>query len=285
MNAPEPIIMGVDLADKPSLTSLTIRASSWGALFDCGYKWEGEHILGMKKPGGLRAHLGTSIHASTATFDAGRLAGASPISIDEAAGVFVDTLHNPERDVDYSQDELTLRDAERIGLTVHTLYCADLSPQFEFMSVEQQLNPLDIDCGNGVVVRLTGTMDRARVARTDGGIVIPDVKTGSRVIEKGQAQTKGRAAQLGTYQLMYEHTTGVTTSGAQVLALSTTSKPAVTASHVFDAKRVMVGPNGGRGLLDYAAEMLRSGLFPPNPQSLLCSPKYCARWSTCHFHE
>ncbi|RTT90057.1 PD-(D/E)XK nuclease family protein, partial [Pseudomonas aeruginosa] len=26
-------------------------------------------------------------------------------------------------------------------------------------------------------------------------------------------------------------------------------------------------------------------LFPPNPQSPLCSPKYCPRWRTCPYHE
>ena len=104
------------------MTAYTIRASAWGGLFDCAYKFEAEHLLGMKKAGGLRAHLGASIHASTATFDAGRLPGAEPVSIDDAAGVFVDTLHNPEREIDFGQDDITLRDAERIGLTVHTLY-------------------------------------------------------------------------------------------------------------------------------------------------------------------
>lgn len=287
MNGPGIVHWGADLARPGSRDSLslTVRASSWGALFDCAMKWESDHILGMRKPGGLRAQLGTAIHASTAAFDSGRLPGGNPISVDDAAGIFVETLRNPDRDVDYSQDELTVRDAERIGLTLHTMYCFDLSPRFTFKSVEQALNPLDIDCGNGVVIRLTGTMDRARAVQTIDGIVIPDVKTGSRVIEKGEAVTRGRAAQLGTYQLMYEHTEGVETRGAQILALSTTSKPSVAASPVFDAKRVMVGRDGQPGLIEFAAGMLRAGLFPPNPQSMLCAKKYCARWATCNFHE
>lgn len=280
MNAPARIIPIVDQRQV-----LAVRASSWGSLFDCAHRWEGEHLLGMKKPGGLRAQLGTAVHASTAAFDNGRLPGSAEVSADDAAGVFVDTLHHPEREVDYSKDDLTLRDAERIGLALHTMYCFDLSPQFTFKSVEQALEPLDIDCGSGTVIRLTGTMDRARVASTAGGIVIPDVKTGRGVIEKGEAKTKGRAAQIGTYQLMYEHTEGVVTSGGQVLALSTTSKPQALASKVFDAKRVMVGAEGQRGLIEFAAEMFRSGLFPPNPQSMLCSDRYCSRWDACNFHE
>lgn len=269
----------------------SVRASSWGALFDCAYKWEGEHLLGMRKASGLRAQLGTAIHASTARFDASRLPGGERLSVDDCAGVFVDTLHKPDRDVDYSQDDLSVREAESIGLNLHTRYCLDLSPQFEFISVEQKLEPLDIDCGGGHVVRLTGSMDRARVARAKGGVVIPDIKSGSRVIATDKASgraavvLKGRKPQVGTYQLLYEHTEGVNTVGGQILALHTSGKPKALASPVFDAKAVMLGTDTERGLIEYAAEMFRTGLFPPNPQSLLCSPKYCARWATCQFHE
>lgn len=264
---------------------LTARASSWSTLFDCAYRFEGEQLLGITKPAGLRAHLGTSIHASTAAFDAGRLPGAEPISALDAADVFVDTLRNPDRDVDFKQDGLSVDDAERIGLSLHAMYCSEISPRFAFHSVEQQLTPLEIDCGGGQVVRLTGSMDRARVAKHPDGVVIPDVKTGTRVIADGVAQTKGRSAQLGTYQLMYEHTEGVPTVGGQILALSTSSRPAAAVSRIWDAKRVMVGTEDQPGLIQIAAGMFRTGLFPPNPSSPLCSAKYCARWNTCHFKE
>lgn len=264
---------------------LTVRASAWSSLFDCAYKFEGEQLLGMRKPKGLRTQLGTALHASTATFDKGRLPGAEPVTVDEAAGVFVDTLAHPEEEVDYSQDDLAPRDAERIGLSLHGRYCFDISPRFKFKSVEQKLEPVDINCGSGVYVRLTGSMDRARVAETSGGIVIPDVKSGARVVSDGQAVIKGRAPQLGTYQILYEQTEGLVTLGGQIIALHTSSKPAVAVSPVFDAKRVMLGTDQAPGLIEHAAAMFRTGLFPPNPQSMLCSPKYCARWDNCQFHE
>lgn len=279
MNAPLPAI-----TTEPAHVT-AVRASSWGSLFDCAHRWEGEHLLGMRKPAGLRAQLGTAIHASTAKFDSGRLPGGAALTALETAGEFVDTLHHPEREVDYTKDDLTVPEAEAIGLKLHTMYCLDLSPQFTFKSVEQKLNALDIDCGGGHVVRLTGTMDRARVAQADQGVVIPDVKTGSRVIAKGEAVIKGRSAQIGTYQLMYEATEGVQTAGGQVLALQTSGKPQAIASKVFDAKRVMLGTETSPGLIEFAADMFRSGLFPPNSQSILCSERYCARWDRCTFHE
>lgn len=262
----------------------SVRASSWGGLFDCAYRWEGQALLGLSTTAGMRAHLGTSVHAGTAAFDAATMAGA-PITVADAVDVFSRTLRNPDRDVDYSKDNLTERDAEVIGIKLMQLYCRDVAPLFTFVGVEVTLTPLLIDCGGGIVIRLTGSMDRARVAAVGGGIVIPDLKTGQGVIEDGQALIKGRAPQVGTYQLMYEHTTGTPTVGGQVLALSTSSRPEVAVSRVWDAKRSMVGTDDMPGLIEHAAAMFRSGLFPPNPQSQLCGARYCARWDSCPYHD
>lgn len=241
-------------------------------------------MLGMLKASGLRAQLGTAIHAGTAAFDQANLDGA-PISIDDAAGTFVDTLRNPEQDIDYKQDELRPGDAEVIGLKLLSRYCSTIAPSMDYQSVEMALEPFVIDCGNGILVRLTGTMDRARVARVDGRKIIPDIKTGARVIANGVVATQGRAAQLGAYQIMSENTDGEPTDGAQIIGLQTTASANVGVSRIFDAKKVMLGTEHEKGLIEYAAVMFKTGLFPPNPQSQLCSSKYCVRWNSCMYHE
>jgi hypothetical protein len=266
------------------VSSLRIRASSFGKFFDCAYSWEGEHLLGMRKPAGLRALLGTSVHAGTAAFDSARLSGGE-ITPDDAAGAFVDTLHHPEYDVDFSNDNITFKEAERIGLVLTTRYCTEIAPLYTYTAVEMTLDPLEIDCGGGTTITLTGTMDRARVASTVDGTIIPDVKTGARVVTNGEANIKSRSAQTGTYQLMYEQTTREHTAGAQIIALGTTSKTPVAVSPIFDARRVLVGTDTAPGLIQLAADMFRAGLFPPNPQSYLCSKQYCSRWNTCIYHE
>jgi hypothetical protein len=268
------------------MSTIKVRASSWGALFDCAHKWEWETLMQHRKPVGIRAVLGTALHASTAVFDRAAIDHV-PMHIDDAASVFVAKLQTPEYDVDYSADDLTERDAERIGLELHRLYCELIAPRMHYIDVEMTLKPFDIDCGGGLIVTLTGTMDRARVAQGphQAKPVIPDVKSGKSVIAKGHAKTKGRSAQLGAYQLLFEHTRGIETGGAQILALQATSKPAVAVSPVFDARRVMVGTPTEPGLIEFAADMFRTGLFPPNPSSMLCDKKYCARWDHCNFHE
>jgi len=180
----------------------------------------------MRRPSSLRAALGTAIHAGTAAFDQARL-DRRPIKPGDAAEVFVDALQNPDDEVDYKGDKtISLSDAEVIGLALTVKYCADVSPLFDFKSVEMKLQPMEINCGTGVVIRLTGTMDRARVAQRiqthdpsleiyEGGVIIPDIKTGNRIIENGQVAMKGKSAQLGVYQMMYENSTGESTAGGQ----------------------------------------------------------------------
>ncbi len=269
--------------------NVNVRASSWGALFDCAHRWEGIHILKLRSPGSLRQQLGTAIHASTAAHDTARMNGENPDPM-ETAAVMVDTLKNPRSEIDYSSDDITYKEAEAIGLTLHGKYCTQVSPRYEFVAVELQTKPMEIDCGDGVVVTLTGTMDRARVVKNEYGVRIADVKTGARATTttpRGStvAVVRPHIAQLGAYEMLYEHTTGELVTGpAEVIAMST-GKREIAIGHVVDARKRLIGTDESPGLIQYAAEMFRSGLFPPNPQSRLCGSKYCPRWGTCIHHD
>lgn len=277
-----------------------VRASAFGGLFDCAYRFEWETLMRKHRASSLRAHLGTSIHASTAAFDQARLSGA-PITADEAADVFDTHFWEPSEDVDMKDPKLSLKQAELIGLTLHSRYCAEIAPLMNFESVEMPLKPLDV-ATEGVIIRLTGTMDRARVARMapiktlskgmellaavpKGPKIIADLKTGGRLITEGVVSIKARAAQLGTYQILSEYTDGEPTSGAQIMALQTTTNTQVGVSRVFDAKRQLIGHDGAPGMLEMAGKMFKIGLFPPNPASALCDKKYCGRWDSCPYHD
>ncbi|KVD52099.1 RecB family exonuclease [Burkholderia ubonensis] len=262
-----------------------VRASSWGGLFDCAYRWEGIHLLKMRNVVGLRAALGTAIHAGTAVFDQARLDG-SGLTVDDAAGAFVDKLRDPENEFDPARDDLSLSEAERIGLSLTTKYCLEVAPRYDFIAVEMETKPLDIECGGGIVIRLTGTMDRARVRRTALGPGIADLKSGSKAVAQGVAVTKGHGPQIGTYEMLYEHTAGeLIADTAEIIGLKTKGTPEVATAPIANAKRVMLGTEDTPGLIQFAADMFRSGRFFPNPKSLLCDRKYCPRYGTCQFHD
>lgn len=275
MNAPETIRQ----------PSLTVRASSWAGLFDCAYRWEGIHLLKMRNLVGLRAALGTAIHAGTAAFDTARITGDT-VTIDDAAGVLVDKLRDPANEFNPFQDDLTMPEAEKVGIVLLAKYCAEVSPRYNFVAVEMETKPLDIECGSGVVVRLTGTMDRARIRKSSHGVGIADLKSGSSAVQKGAAVTKGHGPQIGTYELLYEHTTGEQiTDDAEIIGLKTKGTAEIATGTIKNGKRVMVGTETQPGLIEFAAEMFKSGRFYPNPKSLLCSDKYCPRHATCPFHD
>ena len=153
-------------------------------------------------------------------------------------------------------------------------------------AVESVTKPFDIDCGGGVVIQLTGTLDRSRLVMGTTGASIADLKSGSTAVQKGVANTKGHFPQIGTYELLYAHTTGMQITGeAAIIGLKTKGTPEVAEAPIRGARLKMVGNGEHRGLIEFAADMFRTGLFAPNPQSLLCSPKYCARWGACPYHE
>lgn len=276
------------MATAPSIMS--IRASSFGGLFDCALRWEQVHLRGLHSPSSPRALIGTGVHAATAAFDTARMNGA-PMRLDDAAGVAVDAI--AERivtdDVRWSAEEPDRKAVESIALRVSTNYCADISPRYEFAAVELTTKPLDIDCGGGVIVRLTGTLDRARAivqpSATGTKRRIADVKTGMRAVTAaGEADTRKHRPQIGTYQLLDEHTTGEKVDDtAEVIGLNTGGKFNTGVSTVRGSKQLLLGSDAAPGLIDLAAQMFRSGLFPPNPQSFLCSAKYCPHFNNCPY--
>lgn len=275
----------MNVQDRIFAPSMTVRASSWAGLFDCAYRWEGIHLLGLRNVVGLRAALGTAIHAGTAVFDQARISGDS-VTADDAAGVMIDKLRDPENEYDPSRDDLSVGEAEKTGVTLLTKYCFEVSPRYNFVAVEMETNPLDIDCGGGVIVRLTGTMDRARIRKGDHGVGIADLKSGSAAVQKGVAVTKGHGPQVGTYELLYEHTTGeLITDAAEIIGLKTKGTAEIATGIVKNAKRAMVGTEDQPGLIEFAAEMFKTGRFFPNPKSLLCSDKFCPRHNACIFHD
>lgn len=272
---------------------IRVRASSWGALFDCAHRWEGIHLLGMSGKVGGRLRLGQALHASTAAYDKARIQGQT-VTPDDAAGELVDALYREDdtgAPIDWS--DLPRREAERIGLTLHARYCTEISPSYEYAAVELGMEPLDVRVDSaGVTVRLTGTMDRSRVvAGEQGRLTIGDLKSGQRAVgSDGRAATQGHHLQLGVYDLGAEHTLGQPTSRAgEIIGLQTSNNPRVGVGRIGDVRTPLVGTEDRPGLIDMAAEMLRSGLFYPNPKSVLCNPNYCPRHreagGDCLFHD
>jgi hypothetical protein len=265
---------------------VSIRASSWWDLFDCAARWHYKHVDGLRTPVSFSGHLGISLHKATAKFDQRRIdqPHANDNDVTEAIETFVDALAKPEYDV--APDDDAPPKAEEIGRKLTATYCTKVSPRYQFAAVEMSVDGLDIVTEH-LTIRMTGTADRLRVRNVGRGVAVSDLKSGVKAVRTdGTAETKGHKAQLGAYELLAEQKLGEPiVADAEIIGLQTTSKARIGTATVSGAKEMMVGSAGSPGMIEIAASMLRSGLLPPNPKSMLCSPKYCPGWSRCKWHE
>ena len=262
---------------------IRIRASSLWEYLDCAARAYAKHILGKRTPAGSGLIIGSALHKSTAVYDQSTIDGAG-LTPDDTAGAAVDVIQKPEQDVDWGDDNPT--QAEDIVVALHHRYCSEIAPVQDYAAVEVTCEQLDI---TDIGISLTGTTDRMR--RTDGGVGISDIKSGkSAVRADGSVDTKGHAWQIGAYELLAEHGSGVpVTKPGEVVGLQvakTERGQRVAKSQPIDgARRILIGDDQTPGVLHSIGRMLQSGHFPGNPHSMLCSPRYCPEYDHCFFRR
>lgn len=260
---------------------VTIRASSLGLLFDCPAMWKAIYIDGKVRPSSGAAYLGTSVHRATGVFDQSRI-DESGLTVDDAAGAFVDTLHHPDEEVKWEPD-LSVKQAEQSEVLLTTRYCRELSPTMHFGAVEMQCDHLDIDVGDGLMLRFTGTLDRIYEAEERAGIA--DIKTGKRAVGAGKVTVDKHIYQLGAYELMRrmgEITTALELSlPAQIIGLQTAGNHEIAVGKVATPSRILTGDEHHVGLIEHAARLIKAEAWFGNPRSILCSERYCPVFHDC----
>ncbi|HEX7788420.1 MAG TPA: PD-(D/E)XK nuclease family protein [Methylomirabilota bacterium] len=262
---------------------VTIRASQLGIFPDCPARGEAIILRGLYTPSGPRAEIGKALHKSTAVYDQSVIDG-SGLTVDDAAGAAVDSIHRPESEVLW--DDMQQEKAEEIALSLHRRYCTEVAPKQTYAAVEVTCDRLEIaDLG----LALTGTTDRVRASESGHGIV--DIKSGRTAVgADGTVPTKGHAYQLGVYELLAERGSGLEiTEPALIVGAQTglTEKGRrVAVSHpITGARDALLGEEGSPGVLEAVAGMIRSGTFIGNPNSKFCHTKYCPIYKACRFRR
>lgn len=273
------------------MQEIKVRASSLAEIFDCAMRWHAKHILKMYAPTSFRAHLGTAIHASTAEFDGAVLRGEKPNPAD-TVGIALDALHDMEGVV-RTADDPSMREAEGFAVLLHNRYCTEIAPTRSYVAIEAPCNELPVVIDDELTIILTGTIDRIRQdwAIKDGqpvaiGCGISDLKTGTRrVAADGAVNAAADGAQLGVYELLAEQSGFPITRPAEIIGMSTSKGGLVGVATIERPSDLLIGSSDEPGLLQMAGLYLKSGIFPPNPKSGLCSAKFCPKHSTCKYHS
>lgn len=271
---------------------VAVRASSIKDLLDCALRWKAKQLDGKKMPYSVPAWLGTVVHDASAVFDSAKLTG-SPIKVDDAIGAVAEKIQQtPEEGINWSPDDLSQNEARVIGSKLIANYCADIAPQRNYVAVEKKAEKMVVSVeSERVRIILTGTVDRIRsVVKHDGvGFGISDIKSGAqRVSKEGVAKSKADKAQLGVYELLAEHATEGAmriTEPAELIGMNTNGVARVGFGTIEGTRAALVGQGDIPGTLDYVARILRAGLFPPNPGSMMCHEKYCPIYQSCPYHD
>lgn len=265
-------------------TTTVIRASALSDFLDCPARAEAKHLLGLRTPSSGKALLGQAIHKSTAVYDQSVLDG-SGITIDEAAGAAVDTIHKPEEETQLDEDE-NAGEIESVAVALHKKYCTTIAPKQNYAAVEVTCERLDI---TDIGIALTGTTDRIR--KIGDGFGISDLKSGGTAVRAdGRVETKGHAYQLGVYELLAQEASGIPiTEPAEIIGLQTgktdKGQRVALSSPVMGARDVLVGTHDSPGVLEAVSRMIHSGIFIGNPRSMLCGEKYCPIYNNCKFRK
>jgi hypothetical protein len=258
-----------------------VRASGLAELFDCPARWEAKHIKKIYSPSSGAARLGTAIHAGAEAFDLARLNGGS-ITLDDAAGVAVDVLHGKDEEVNWGTKNP--RKLEEIAISLTTKYCYEIAPKYKFLGVELTCEPLVIE---DLGIELTGTIDRLYEAENlDLGI--GDLKSGVAAVNAyDDCKVSAHGPQMGIYEVLVQnHINKPIKAPALIFGLNAGNTPHTqrfAVGEIHNARVSLLGDDEHMGSLEYASQIIHSGLFYGNPRSMLCSATYCPAHGTCKF--
>ena len=262
------------------METISVRASGLSELFDCPARWKAKHIDKIRSPSSGKAQRGTAIHLGTAIYDEGRIAG-NTVSLEEVIEITHDAIF--DRDLDVHWNDITQKFAFETSIPSLAKYCLEISPQFEFAAVELHCEAVEVQC-DGIVLRLTGTTDR--VYTVNGQYGIGDIKTGDRIIDgEGILDPAPHKLQLSVYTLLASLQMYVDMTAPSLIYGIKPGKVEAQAAIAESTASIdyLTGTPDQKGMLEYAAAIIKSGNFYGNNKSFICNKNYCPVFNQCKF--
>lgn len=267
----------------PQKNIVSVRASSLSDLFDCPARWEAKNLLNKRNPAGARTRLGTAIHEAVTQWDYQNLIG-NDVSTEECEEILHHQIWQPNEEVDWA--DLDQNSAEMIGLSLMHKYITQIAPTQKYIGVEVRCESLILaDLG----IELTGTIDRIYESE-NSELGIGDLKTGKNSAgSDGIVKTAGHTPQMGIYTVLASHALQEpVTAPSRIYGLTTAKTDKgqhVGVGEIESPAQVLLGTEEEPGLLQYAAKVIKNGVFFGNSKSMLCSEKFCPAFSTCKFRK
>lgn len=277
---------------------LFIRPSSIGGFFDCNARWAAIHLDKMKSMTGSKAHIGNSIHKATEKADLIRLDNKEITKevIELVEHTAVETFNNLDQDIEL--DDKDRIDGEQIARNVSKKYAKEVAPNLVVAASELSVSYGDAIEFTDLNITIGGTVDL--VLQNKQGLFIADKKTGKTAVDSsGWVNAAKYRLQIGAYEILADHFLrkngfdGITTDSL-IIGMTTAKTEANqrigfgytrgSQEHVVKALKFI------RSAVDNAENAKRddelfSDHFAENPNSFMCSEKYCPRFKQCSFFK
>lgn len=260
---------------------INIRASSLSELFDCPARWEAKHVLNMNKTTSGSARLGTAWHEATACYDIAKINGKKDEqTLDYALYVFEKVIEE-EREQEVIWDDGEKESVMSAGSWLVKEYVSQWADKIQYVEIETTHSAIEL---NDIGLRITGTTD-AIVKDSSGSYCVLDKKSGANAVSaSGEVEWRKHWMQLGVYEILAGQRMDINGApmvlGGQVAKTEKGRRMSIVQLPESPRSRLL-GSEEMPGVLHKAAKILNSGNFHGNPNSYLCSKKYCPRHDIC----
>ncbi len=254
-----------------------VEDSSIGALLspsqvrawsDCAAKWMFKYLLGLPDPPNANLALGRAVHVPIGENYRQKATTRTDLPADAAVAIFRDAWALEIQEAALRDDDPAELGA--MGAFMVAQYISEVAPLIQPAIIErdgEKVPAVELEVSGTIAgVQVRGRID---VMAEDG--LIDDVKTASK---SPSGIADDRRFQLATYTQLVPGA-----SGRGRIDTLTKTKTTKLVSQTFD-----VTPDDLRQtatLYPMAQDGMRSGLYMPNRNSMLCSRRNCPFWQAC----
>lgn len=235
----------------------------------CGEAYRRRYIEGERIPPGIAMLSGTGVHKGAEVNFRQKIATHSDLPADDIVDAAVSGFDDAMKSgCQIGADDPSPDQARDAVAEMSRLYADEVAPEYQPLFVEQHVR-----------IELPGTHDMVGVLdlADDQGRVV-DLKTSNKAKSQDEAD---RSSQLTFYSAAHRQLTGEIAETVRLEVITSGKNP----------RRVML--ESTRGPADYAALANRinaatatvaAGVFlPADPDSWMCSPKWCGYYATCQY--
>ncbi len=251
-----------------------IRPSSVHSFWDCPYRWAQIHLLGVRSFGSFHTLRGTGVHAGAEEiWEESQKAGVKKFSLSAAKDRAAETVEKRCEEEEIRFEEFESVDAAKDDAVKGVeVYAKEIVPKVEIPVKVEHYFEAEIDDD----ITIGGTTD---AINPDGKI--RDIKTSTRKVQPSKY-----LEQLSIYKRLAE-VNDIKTQDTAIIENVVFLKNEVGA-HVIE---VPIDVEGTKRKIDDIVRRIKVWkegkidtdlLFPPNPNSFMCSDKYCPIYHECY---